>query len=183
MGAQAFSATCQKSTNYASKVTFSQILKIFPKSPQNFRSIDVLHIYVVFIQLRRQQFKKNCIQVIAPCTMTVLIQNLGIHSNLHYLHYNLVHIQEEFYLFCENRVDTFLNSCSACIYGRCQLHERLFTTFSWPYFYPMSNLHFKSTMLLCLLSNKNTTHVSRSTKLNKKEKKFYVDTRVCEHIW
>ena len=33
----------------------------------------------------------------------------------------------------------------------------------------------KHTMLLCLLSNKNTTHVFRSTKLNKKEKKLYVD--------
>ena len=33
----------------------------------------------------------------------------------------------------------------------------------------------KHTMLLCLLSNKNTTHVVRSTKLNKKEKKLYVD--------
>ena len=49
--------------------------------------------------------------------------------------------------------------------------------FSWPYFYPMSNLHFKSTMLLCLLSNKNTTHVDRSTKLNKKPRKEEVGCR------
>ena len=65
---------------------------------------------------------------------------------------------------------------SSTIVEAPQLRKRLFTTFSWPYFYPMSNLHFKAyTMLLCLLSNKNTTHVFRSTKLNKKEKKLYVD--------